>query len=177
MSKYRLRKVLLSELDIVWKIIESAIEKRRVEGSNQWQDGYPNIDTIREDIAKGQAYAYEYIETGEILGYIAIIFEVEPAYNEIDGDWLSDNPYVVLHRLATKQANPADGTNLHRGMGTSLLEAVEDICLQGGRHTIKADTNYDNKAMLRVFEKLGYTYCGVVYLRGGARRAFQKLLF
>ncbi len=38
------------------------------------------------------------------------------------------------------------------------------------------DTNFDNTPMLRILEKLGYTYCGEVYFRGSARRAYEKVL-
>lgn len=40
----------------------------------------------------------------------------------------------------------------------------------------KVDTNFDNAAMLHLLKKLGYTYCGEVYLAGGERKAFEKLL-
>lgn len=30
--------------------------------------------------------------------------------------------------------------------------------------------------MLKIIEKLGYKYCGEVYFRGVARKAFEKLL-
>ena len=40
----------------------------------------------------------------------------------------------------------------------------------------KVDTNFDNVAMLHILKKLGYTYCGEVYLAGGERKAFEKLL-
>ncbi len=40
----------------------------------------------------------------------------------------------------------------------------------------KVDTNFDNAAMLHILKKLGYTYCGEVYLAGGERKAFEKLL-
>ena len=40
----------------------------------------------------------------------------------------------------------------------------------------KVDTNFDNAAMLHILKKLVYTYCGEVYLAGGERKAFEKLL-
>jgi hypothetical protein len=40
----------------------------------------------------------------------------------------------------------------------------------------KVDTNFDNAAMLHLLKKLGYTYCGEVYLAGGERKAFEKLI-
>ena len=54
--------------------------------------------------------------------------------------------------------------------------AAEAVCRKQGILSIKADTNFDNAGMLRVFEKLGYTYCGEVYFRGAARRAYEKRL-
>jgi hypothetical protein len=30
--------------------------------------------------------------------------------------------------------------------------------------------------MLKLFEKLGYQYCGEVYFRGSARKAFEKVI-
>jgi hypothetical protein len=29
---------------------------------------------------------------------------------------------------------------------------------------------------MKIFEKLGYTLCGEVYFRGGARKAYEKVL-
>jgi RimJ/RimL family protein N-acetyltransferase len=56
------------------------------------------------------------------------------------------------------------------------MREVERIVLDNDIISIKADTNHDNGGMLRVFEKLGYIYCGKVYFRGSARQAFEKVL-
>lgn len=40
----------------------------------------------------------------------------------------------------------------------------------------KVDTNFDNAAILHLLKKLGYTYFGEVYLAGGERKAFEKLI-
>jgi hypothetical protein len=37
--------------------------------------------------------------------------------------------------------------------------------------SVKADTNFDNLAMLKIFESLGYVYCGQVYFRGSAKKS------
>lgn len=41
---------------------------------------------------------------------------------------------------------------------------------------MNVDTNFNNKPMLRILEKLGYTYCGDVYFWGSARRAYENVL-
>src|SRR5690606_15147906 len=92
-----LRKAQQSELDTIWEIIQYAIEQRRQDGSKQWQDGYPNKNTIREDLEKGYAYGSE--DRGTILLYAALIFGKEPAYEAMEGTWLAHGEYAVLHRV------------------------------------------------------------------------------
>jgi GNAT superfamily N-acetyltransferase len=163
-----LRKAERAELPTIWEIIRYAIEQRRRDGSAQWQDGYPNADTLANDLEKGQAYVLE--ADGELLLYAAVIFEPEAAYAAIEGRWLTDGPYMVLHRVAVSPK--AAG----QGIGTVFFRMAEDLCKAQGVASIKVDTNFDNKPMLRILEKLGYTYCGEVYFRGSARRVYEKVL-
>lgn len=163
-----LRKALESELPIIWEIIQYAIERRRQDGSRQWQDGYPNPDSIRADFEKGYSYVVE--EEGTLLAYGAIIFDIEPAYNDIEGKWLTDGEYVGVHRVA---ASPlAKG----KGVATFFFTELEEIAKANDIYSIKVDTNFDNGPMLHILDKLDYTYCGEVYFRGSARRAFEKVL-
>ncbi|MFH6994239.1 GNAT family N-acetyltransferase [Flavobacterium sp. FlaQc-48] len=163
-----LRKAVISEIPIIWSILQDAIEQRRQDGSTQWQDGYPNELTIENDIKNG--YAYVLTENESILCYTAIIFDKEPAYEEIQGKWLTDGDYAVVHRVAASKR--AKG----KGIATKLFKNIEDICLTNHIHSIKVDTNFDNIPMLKILEKLNYTYCGEVFFRGSARKAFEKKL-
>jgi len=56
------------------------------------------------------------------------------------------------------------------------MEFIEKVALEKNIHSIKVDTNFDNPAMLKTFENLGYSYCGEVYFRGSARKAFEKVI-
>lgn len=163
-----LRKAQQSELPIIWEILQYAIEQRRKDGSTQWQDGYPNETSVQHDLDKGYAHVVE--EEGEILAYAAVIFDKEPAYDGLEGKWLSEGDYLVVHRVA---ASPlAKGKRI----ATKLFQLLEQLAINNKVYSIKVDTNFDNIAMLKILERLGYTYCGEVYFRGGARRAFEKLL-
>jgi GNAT superfamily N-acetyltransferase len=163
-----LRKATQSDAPVIWEILQYAIEQRRKDGSQQWQDGYPNPVTIQQDLDKGYAYVVE--DKGTVLVYAAILFEKEPAYEAIEGKWLTNGDYVVLHRVA---ASPlAKG----KGVATTLFQMVEDLCRDKKVHSIKVDTNFDNGPMLRIMEKLGYTYCGEVFFRGSPRKAFEKVV-
>jgi hypothetical protein len=63
-----------------------------------------------------------------------------------------------------------------KGIATKLFEKIEGLSIENNIYSIKVDTNFDNVPMLKILDKLKYTYCGEVYLRGSARKAFEKLL-
>jgi GNAT superfamily N-acetyltransferase len=163
-----LRKALLNDKEVIWKIIEKAIIRRKEDGSKQWQDGYPNLDSIENDIKNDYGYVLE--SENKILGYAAIMFEIEPAYEIIEGEWLSDQKYVVIHRVAISEEC------IGLGLATKIFKKIERIAVFNNIFSIKVDTNFDNIPLLRILDKLKYTYCGEVYFRGSARKAFQKLL-
>jgi GNAT superfamily N-acetyltransferase len=163
-----LRKADLSEVPLIWTILQDAIEQRRQDGSTQWQDGYPNELTIQNDIQNGCAYVLT--ENDLILCYAAIIFDKEPAYEDIQGKWLTNGDYAVVHRVAASKL--AKG----KGIATKLFKNIEDLCLKQNIYSIKVDTNFDNVQMLKILDRLSYTYCGEVFFRGAARKAFEKKL-
>jgi hypothetical protein len=163
-----LRKAVIAELSFIWDIIQQAIEQRKQDGSDQWQNGYPNEQTIKDDITKG--YAYVLIDNNVIIAYAAIIFDVEPAYNDIKGKWLTNGDYVVIHRVASSNSVK------RKGVATNLFMMIEDLCIEKKVHSIKVDTNFDNIPMLKILNKLNYTYCGEVFFGNALRKAFEKVM-
>jgi hypothetical protein len=57
-----------------------------------------------------------------------------------------------------------------------MMGCIEDFAIHNNIYSVKADTNFDNMAMMKVFEKMGYTFCGHVYFRGSQRKAYEKVL-
>jgi GNAT superfamily N-acetyltransferase len=163
-----LRLAKLSELDTIWEILQDAIAQRKRDGSEQWQQGYPNLETVTKDIQDGYGYVVE--EDEEVVAYAAIIFGVEPNYAKITGKWLSEGDYAVVHRVATAEAVKG------KGVATQLFILIEELSRSKGILSIKVDTNFDNQPMLRILEKLSYTYCGEIFFGGATRMAFEKLL-
>lgn len=163
-----LRKAELGQLPVIWDILQQAIEQRRLDGSRQWQDGYPNQQSVINDINNG--YGYVLVDNETIIAYAAIIFDIEPAYINIEGKWLTNGDYVVIHRVAV--SNAVKG----KGVATRLFEMIEELSVQQNIFSIKVDTNFDNVPMLKIFDRLKYTYCGEVYFGGAPRRAFEKVL-
>ncbi len=162
------RKAHLNDLLPIWKILQEGILRRKADGSQQWQDGYPNVSVVENDIDKGYGFVLEIDE--KIAGYCAILINDEPAYDAIEGKWLSEGNFVVYHRVGVSE------DFLGQGIAIKMLQEIENFALQHNIFSLKVDTNFDNPAMMGLFEKLGYQYCGEVYFRGSARRAYEKLL-
>ena len=163
-----LRKAQIPEAEIIWQILQQAIERRRKDGSNQWQDGYPNLEVVKTDISLGKGYVLEI--DNAIAAYAALVFNDEPAYKEIIGDWLTNDDFLVIHRVAVSN------DFLGKGIAVLLFQKLEGFAKENQVFSIKVDTNFDNLAMLHILEKLDYQYCGEVYFRGSARKAFEKVL-
>ena len=163
-----LRKAIFSEQYIIWDILQQAIEQRKQDGSEQWQNGYPNEQTVHDDIAN--SYAYVLVDNDVIIAYAAIIFGVEPAYTDIKGSWLTNEKYAVVHRVAI--INAVKG----KGIATHLFKVVEDLCTDHKIYSIRVDTNFDNVPMLRILEKLDYIYCGEIFFSGASRKAYEKVI-
>ena len=168
MSVYQFRKALLSEKEVIWDILNLAIKRRKEDGSNQWQDGYPNIEVIDNDIEKGEGFVL--IDENNIIGYCAVIINNEPEYEKIEGKWLTNSDFVVVHRIAITEQH------LGKSLSKVILENVEEFAINNNIFSVKVDTNFDNFAMQKIFEKAGYIYCGEVNFRGSPRKAFEKVL-
>ncbi|NIG56538.1 GNAT family N-acetyltransferase [Chitinophaga sp. Cy-1792] len=156
------------DIPAIWAILQQAILRRKADGSNQWQDGYPNEEVVQSDVAKGIGFVLTKGDT--IAGYTAVIINDEPAYAGIEGKWLTNGDFIVVHRVAIAEEF------IGQGLAKALMNAVEDYARSKEIYSVKADTNFDNPGMIKTFEKLGYQYCGEVYFRGSARKAYEKVL-
>ena len=165
---YLFRKANASEVPQIWEIIQQAIVRRKNDGSQQWQDGYPNENVIKQDITKGIGYVL--IDDNIVAGYAAILFNDEPAYEQLKGTWLTNVDFAVVHRVAISD------DYLGKGLAQKIFLFTEDLAKGNNIFSIKVDTNFDNIPMLKILEKLGYTYCGEVTFRGSFRKAFEKTL-
>ena len=165
---YNFRKAASKDIPKIWDIIQQAIVRRKNDGSRQWQDGYPNEVVILQDIA--QDVGYVLTDDNIIAGYAAILFNDEPAYEHLNGTWLTNEDFVVVHRVAISD------DYLGKGLAQKIFLYTEDLAIENNIFSIKVDTNFDNIPMLKILEKLGYTYCGEVTFRGGIRKAFEKKL-
>ena len=153
------------DVPVIMRLVDEARGIMRSCGNvNQWINGYPTEETIMHDISCG--YCYLCIdEDGVVVASFAFIPGPEPTYAEIfEGQWLDDEPYHVVHRLASTASSHG------------IFNDVMDYCLKVAVN-LRIDTHRDNVIMRHIIERYGFTYCGIIYLDDGAERlAYQKHL-
>jgi len=151
-----IRKTTLADLDAVMQIYAYARAYMQQSGNpNQWFNNHPPQSVIADDIQAGLSYVCE--DGGRITAVFYFNVEDEPTYNNINGQWLNSRPYGVVHRIAR-------GPDA-KGAGAYCLKWCEAM-----HPNIRIDTHRDNTAMLKLLDKLGYVYCGVIWLENGDER-------
>ena len=165
----QIRLAQLTDADKVLDIIE--INKMYLKSMNidQWQNGYPNINSIHDDINLKQCFVLE--ENEEIIGTAAIITGIEETYNNIyNGKWLTDiDNYVTIHRIAISP----------NYKGRNLAYKFIEYCVDNYSKctSIRIDTHKDNLSMQKFLSNSGFTHCGDIYLEDGNHRYGYELVF
>ena len=161
-----IRHAEIKDLDRIMEIYAHARRFMAEHGNpRQWgATSWPPEALIRKDIDSQKSYVCE--ERGVI---VAVFFydqgaDIEPGYREIhNGEWKDHSPYGVVHRIAS------DATV--KGAGTFCLNWAYEQCGH-----LRIDTHGDNQVMQNLLKKLGFAYCGIIYVEEDRdpRLAYEK---
>ena len=160
--------IRLATLKDIDRILEIYAIARRFMAStgnpNQWpDDSYPSRELLIEDIALGRLYCLE--EAKMIEGVFMFSTEKDPTYSVIvDGEWPNDEPYGVIHRIAS----------------SGRVKGVLAKCVEFAKKSadnLRIDTHEENAVMQSALSKLGFEKCGIIFLENGDPRiAFQLIV-
>jgi len=143
------------------EIYEIARSTMRASGNlHQWNNGYPSEEVLREDITLGRLYVME--QDGQAEAAFVFFVGVEPTYARIEGAWLTDRPYGVIHRVASSGAI--------RGVVPTMVAWCRERAEE-----LRIDTHADNTIMQRQVERSGFARCGIIYLENGDPRIAYQL--
>ena len=156
-----IRIATINDLEEVLSIYEYARSFMAENGNpTQWKKNYPPIETVKKDIADGKLHLC--MEEDKIACVFYYNMGIDPTYNVIDGAWLNDKSYGVVHRVAS-----AKGT---KGAASFSLNWAYKQC-----KNLKIDTHENNIPMQNLLKKLGFVHCGTITLTNGEPRwAYQK---
>ncbi|SDJ68583.1 GNAT family N-acetyltransferase [Salimicrobium halophilum] len=164
------RKTKKEDIAEIMTIISDAQQKFRENDIDQWIDGYPDVVTIETDRDRGESYVLADEDT--VVGTAAISSLEEKTYRTVhEGEWLSEDPYLVVHRLAVTDERKGEG------LASVLLKKTEELAKAEQITSIKIDTHRKNGSMQRLLKKNGFTYCGINYLEDDSERfAYEKII-
>lgn len=168
-----IRKATTTDIAALRALFEEARATIARLGIDQWQNGYPSVSVIAEDIALARSYVV--IADGTLCGTFVLMEDGEPCYDQIyEGSWKSDGghgDYIAIHRVAV--AKCMRGT----GVSTAIIDAAASRARALGRTSLRIDTHQGNIVMRRMLEKHGFAFCGEIRLESGEPRvAYEKLL-
>ena len=155
-----IRKATVKDLDQLEIIYEKARQFMRAHGNfNQWIQGHPNRDDLMRSLRAKELYV---VEINQVIQASFVLMErKDPTYAYIEGSWLSDAPYVVLHKVATRHEI--------KGMGTCIIDYAKRK-----KKDIRMDTHKDNYPMQNLLKKTGFVPTGIIYVEDGTPRiAYQ----
>ena len=159
-----------NDLPTIMEIIGHAQQFLAEQNIDQWQDGYPPKEWIMNDISAKESYVIEN-EDNQIIATTVFIDREEPNYNEILGNWSTgkDAKYGVVHRLAIHK------DSRRTGIAEFVLTEFEKVLKQNQFDSMRIDTHKDNVGMQKLLKKIGYQYCGIIFLETADERlAFEK---
>lgn len=152
------KKIEIEEIEKVMEIINDAIAFLRPQ-SKQWQQGYPNVESMKKDILSHNLFGV-YLGS-ELTCVAALIIGKDRTYvNMVEGKWnieASDND-LVIHRIAV--------SNKFRGKGCAktLMNFAKKYAESHNCKSIKVDTHRANLPMQNLLINSGYTYQGIIDL-------------
>ncbi len=170
-----IRKASYHDLENILPIYAYARKQMALNGNpGQWGMDKPEPETIRQDIELGRLFLIETepqantegltASARQIAGVFAFQIGEDPTYRSIQGRWLNDLPYGVIHRIASA------------GSQKGILAECLNFCntLIGN---LRIDTHENNFVMRHLLEKNGFLECGMIHVEDGSPRiAFQRLI-
>lgn len=158
-----IEKATLSQLSQIMAIYERARAFMVQTGNpDQWGMAYPPQEMILQDIQNGKCYVN--LRDGNICAVFYFAVEEDPTYGYIEGSWLNDQPYGVIHRIAVGENG--------KGTAAECFQFALEQC-----QNLRIDTHENNLPMQRCLAKNGFQHCGTIYLEDGDPRiAYQKVI-
>ena len=155
MSLIFTRRAQNSDVDKIVQILNDAISFLKESGSSQWQSGYPNRETVEEDIEKRVAWVLTV--DNEVAGYAAVVIGKDPNYAKIDGEWKNDvDSYATIHRIAI--------SSKFRGMHLTqfFLSNIISLTYAQEIHNFRIDTGEKNKIVQHIATSHNFIKRGII---------------
>ena len=147
-----MRRALENDIDLILQIYDEAKTWMRDRGIQQWDQDYPGIANIRNDMKNDEIFVFETNEN--LYGVASLSSEIEEPYeNPVNGRWKGTGPYGTIHRIAVL------GEFRGTGISYEMMKEIKEYFEKKEIYRILVDTHVDNHSMKKFLENNGFEYC------------------
>lgn len=147
----------LHEIDEIIALTKACGLHMRQNGIDQWDENYPDRESILNDLETKTLFAYR--ENDTVLGIVVLNEKQDEEYAEINWSTSEDQRNLVVHRLAVLPDQQG------KGIARKLMDFAETFAKEQGYDAIRLDTFSQNPRNQRFYENRNYTKLGSVFLK------------
>jgi ribosomal protein S18 acetylase RimI-like enzyme len=156
-----------SDIPEIMSLISAAVKKMIADGLYQWDEQYPNVEVITDDISAGNLFKIS--EKDRIAGVIVLNEQYFPQYNDLAWED-TGGKFLIVHRLCVHPDYQG------QGYAQKLMRFAEEYTKKNGYSSIRLDTYTSNQRALALYDSLNYRRVGMVTFRKGLFQCFEKVL-
>lgn len=164
---YEFRQAVLADAEEVVKLFHIAVSHMVDHEIYQWDEIYPDEEVLTGDICNEEMYLL--VHDGQISACVVINEDQDEAYDTAPWHYRGGK-IAVIHRLCVTPAVQGAGN------GRLTMQYAEGLIKDLGYSSIRLDTFSDNHIARSLYEKLGYSYVGIVTFRKGLFCLLEKKL-
>ena len=159
-----------SDLDRLLQITRLCAREMESRKVFQWNQHYPDRQSFVNDIKNSELYVYCIKDM--IIGCVSICSLMDEVYSKVTWKTNGKNS-VYVHRLAV------DPKHQQQGIGSKLMDFVENESKLNGMKSIRLDTFSQNKVNQNFYEQRGYVKLEDIYFPLQSEHPFHcyELLF
>lgn len=154
------------DLSEILNLFQLAIDRMNALNIQQWDEIYPDKQTLACDIEQRQMYLYS--AGTRIAAVIVLNSEQDDQY--ANGNWSADDEFGVIHRLCV---HPDFS---RRGLGKQMVLFAEEHFKELNLSSVRLDAFTQNPISLHLYQTLGYQRVGQIVFRKGDFVLFEKIL-
>ncbi len=160
-----LRSAKESDVKAVLDIFKRAAEKMTEQGIDQWDELYPNISDVTNDISECCMFVGEH--NGQIMSVYTLNRKWDEEYE--NGLWkYPKDSCAVIHRLCV------DPRFQHSGIGRLTMQHIEKTAIYEGIKSLRLDVYSKNPFAIRLYQNLNYSIVGFAEFRKGKFYLMEK---
>jgi len=165
--KGNILKIELQDLNDVMLLIKEAVAEMERLDIHQWDEVYPDEQTIFLDIQAESMFGI--FKNEELAGIVVLNKEQSPEYSSIKWELFNVVP-LVMHRLCVRPKFQG------KGIAKQLLKFSEQFAINNNCQSIRLDAFSGNRFALNLYDDNGYEKRGMVTFRKGNFYCYEKII-